>query len=156
MKKYLFTAMFLFCGGNIIAQTGTDYVGLTHSVLKKEKKVAVMEAMQLTDIEGKVFWPLYEEYNSELYKVQNKRVAVIKEYAKSFYSMTDEKADKLWVDFMKFRDDLINLQEEYFEKFKEILPAVKVVRYFQFENKTEMLINAKIAADIPLLKESTK
>ena len=156
MKKYLFVAMLLFFGGNIIAQTGTDYVGLTRSVLKKEKKVAVMEAMQLNDKEGEVFWPLYEEYNSELYKAQNKRVAVIKEYAKSFYSMTDEKADKLWTDFMKFRDDLLNLHEEYFEKFKEFLPVVKVVRYFQFENKIDMLINAKIAADLPLIKELTK
>jgi hypothetical protein len=70
--------------------------------------------------------------------------------------MTDEKVDKLWTYFMKFRDDLLDLQEEYFEKFKEILPVVKVVRYFQFENKIEMLINAKIAADIPLIKELTK
>jgi hypothetical protein len=156
MKKYLFVAILLFFGGNIIAQTATDYVGLTRSVLKKEKKVAVMEAMQLTDKEGEVFWPLYEEYNSELYKVQNKRVAVIKEYAKNFKTMTDEEADKLWTDFMKFRDDLLNLQEEYFEKFKEILPAVKVVRYFQFENKIDMRINAKMAVDIPLLKGLTK
>ena len=156
MKKYLFVAMLLLLGGNIIAQTGADYIGLTRSVLKKEKKVAVMEAMQLTDKEGEVFWPLYEEYNSELYKVQNKRVAVIKEYAKNFKTMTDEEADKLWTDFMKFRDDLLNLQEEYFEKFKEILPVVKVVRYFQFENKIDMRINAKIAVDIPLLKKLTK
>jgi hypothetical protein len=57
---------------------------------------------------------------------------------------------------MKFKDDILNLQEEYFEKFKEILPVVKVVRYFQFENKIDMLINAKIAADLPLIKELTK
>jgi hypothetical protein len=141
---------------NLYAQTANDYLELTRSVLQTEKKAAVIENMQFTDEESEKFWTLYEEYNAELYKVQNQRIKVIKDFGESFDSMTDEKADNIWIDYLKFKEDLLELQEEYYGKFKEILPAAKVVRYFQLENKIEMLIHAKIAAEIPLLEKKSK
>jgi hypothetical protein len=155
MKKIIIYFMLLFCG-SIFAQTATDYLELTRSVLQTEKKAAVIEAMQFTDKEAENFWPLYEEYNAKLYKVQNLRIKVIKDFAENFDTMTDEKADNLWKNFIKFKEDLLDLQENYYGKFKKILPAAKVVRYFQLENKIEMLINANIALEIPLLEEGKK
>ena len=70
----------MFCT-TTYAQTERDYIELVREVLTMEKKVAVTEIMQFTDAESGPFWELYNEYNLELYKAHNKRVAVILDFA---------------------------------------------------------------------------
>jgi hypothetical protein len=153
MKK-IFTlfALFAFVGLSVEAQSVDDYIEIARDVLKTEKKAAVAEAMQLTEAESTVFWPLYNEYNAKVNVVQDKRVAIIKEYAKNFDNLTDLKADDLWTRAMQVKQELLKLQKSYYKKFKKILPAGKAARYFQTENKIETLIDAQLALEIPLIE----
>jgi hypothetical protein len=143
----------LFCNLTY-AQSERDYVELVREVLSMEKKVAVTEVMQFTNDESGPFWELYNEYNFELYKVHNQRIAVIFDFAESYENMTDEKADELWTAAQAYKKDVLQLQNKYYPKFKKILSASKVVRYFQFENKIDALINAELAYGIPLLEKN--
>ena len=143
----------LFC--NLThAQSERDYVELVREVLSMEKKVAVTEVMQFTNAESVPFWELYNEYNFELYKVHNQRVAVILDFAENYEKMTDEKADELWSSAQAYKKDVLKLQNKYYPKFKKILPAAKAVRYLQLENKIDALINAELAYGIPLLEKN--
>ena len=51
--------------------------------------------MQFTEAEDAKFWPIYREYESELAKINDDRLALIKEYAVTYDKMTDEVADRL-------------------------------------------------------------
>ncbi len=143
----------LFCNLTY-AQSERDYVELVREVLSMEKKVAVTEVMQFTNTESGPFWELYNEYNFELYKVHNQRIAVIFDFAENYEKMTDEKADELWTAAQAYKKDVLKLQNKYYPRFKKILSASKVVRYFQFENKIDALINAELAYGIPLLEKN--
>ena len=53
------------------------------------------------------------------------------------------------------------LKKEYMAKFKKVMPSVDVIRYFQIENRIQLLREAKTASQIPLAaptatKEETK
>jgi len=148
----LFLITLLFSGVHLLAQTDDDYIEIGRSVLKTEKKAAIAQAMQLTDAESGPFWELYNEYNDKMYQVQNKRVAIIKDYANNYASMTDAKADELWQGAFSYQQELLKLEKTYYKKFKKILPAAKAARYFQAEHKIEALINAKLALEIPLVE----
>jgi len=136
------------------SQSERDYVELVREVLSMEKKVAVTEVMQFTNAESGPFWELYNEYNFELYKVHNQRIAVIFDFAESYENMTDEKADELWSAAQAYKKDVLQLQNKYYPKFKKILSAARAVRYLQLENKIDALINAELAYGIPLLEKN--
>jgi hypothetical protein len=122
-------------------------------VLKTEKKAVVADAMSFTEEESTVFWPLYNEYNDKMYTLNTKGYNLIKDYAKNFESMTDEKAVELWNENMKVKAELAKLEKTYFKKFQKIIPAKKAARYFQLESKIRTLVNAELALEIPLLEE---
>jgi hypothetical protein len=153
MKKLLLALTLLFTGSLVMSQTTDDYLEILREVLNSEKKAAIAEVMMLSDEEAEIFWPLYNEYNNELYKVQTQRVKLIKEFAANFGSMTDEKADEIWNSFLDYRQDLLKLNKQYYKKFKKVMPASKVVKYFQAENKIAALVDFELASEIPFLEK---
>lgn len=152
MRKILFAAAAIAFSISIHAQSVNDYLELTREVLKAEKKAVVAEAMQLTEAESQPFWNLYNEYQTALYTVQNKRIDIIKDYADNFDSLSDEKADELWIGSMKYKNELLKLKKSYYAKFKKVVSPGKAARFMQLENKIETLIDAQLALDIPLIE----
>jgi hypothetical protein len=87
-----------------------------------------------------------------MYTVQTKRVKIIKDYAENYESMTNEKADELWTSYMNFKQEILTLNKQYYKKFKKILPAGKVAKYFQAENKITILVDFQLASEIPFIE----
>ena len=150
-KTILFTALIL-SSYFAKAQTADDYIELVRDVLKTEKKAIVAEGMDLTDSEITPFWELYNEYNNKLSQTQNKRVALIKEYAANYETISDEKADEIMQAYIKYQQELLKLKKFYYGRFKKILPKGKAARYFQLENKIQTLVDAELALGIPLVE----
>ena len=46
----------------------------------------------------------------------------------------------------------LKLRQTYLPKFRKVLPDVKVVRYYQIENKIHAALMYEFAAKIPLIK----
>ncbi len=152
MKKILLPLTALFFAASLNAQSENDYLEMTREVLKVEKKAAIAQVMELTDAESQPFWNLYNEYQGELYTIQNKRVATIKDFAANYENLSNEKADELWNNYMEYQTGLLKLKKEFYKKFKKILPAGKAARFFQAENKIETLVNAQLAIEIPMIE----
>lgn len=153
MIKFFVIIFVLAFSSSLDAQE--DYYNLIRSRLGDKVNTTVKNTMKLTPEEEKVFWPLYEDYTDELYDIHDNRMEVIQEFTNYFDKMTDKRADKIWTNYLRFQKELLDIQKEYYDKFKEILPAAKAVRYFQMENKLEMIVNAKIADIIPLMDEKS-
>lgn len=152
MKKLLTAVILSMFASLTYAQTFDDYMEIVRDVLNTEKKAAVAEAMQLSEDVSAPFWELYNEYQFSLGKLHNQRIALIKDFAKNYENMSDEKADELWMGSMRYQQDLLKLKKSYYKKFKKILPAGQASKYFQIENKIDALINAELAAQIPLIE----
>lgn len=151
-KSVLVSIAIIFSSMQLFAQSEDDYIEIVRDVLKTEKKVAIAEVMELSDTESGPFWELYNEYNFEVSKVQNQRVALIKDFASNYDNMTDEKADELWSSSLSYQQKVLKLKKKYYGKFKKIMPAGKAAMYFQAENKIEALINASLAMEIPFIE----
>jgi len=152
MRKLAILIIVLIAGAQLNAQTAQDYTEVMRDVLKTEKKAAIAEVMQLTEAEAEPFWALYNEYNNKQYEIGTKMVKVINDFAEVYGSMTDEKADELMTRSMKIDAETLSLEKSYYKKFKKILPASKVVKYFQAENKIRALIDFELAKEIPFVE----
>jgi len=108
--------------------------------------------MQLTDDEGVKFWELYNEYESKNYTIQNKRIAIIKDFAESYENLSPVKADELLLKSFDFQAEVLKLNKTYYKKFKKIIPVGEAAKLFQALSKIDNLVNAQLAIEIPLLE----
>jgi hypothetical protein len=140
-------------GGPSFAQDKpADTMQLVRDKLKADKKLLVADNLQLSDSEAKAFWPVYESYQKDLAKVNDRIGKVIQDYAASYETMTDEAAKKLVTEAVAVEADRTKLMQSYLPRFQKTLPARKVARYYQLENKIRAVLNYELAANIPLVK----
>jgi len=121
--------------------------------VKADKKLVVAANMNLTETEGKKFWPVYDAYQKELQTINERLANTIRSYANGYVnnSLTDEQAKKLMEDAMKIDEDEVKLRSSYFSKVNAVLPAKMTARYFQIENKIRAALKYELAGGIPLV-----
>jgi len=142
--------MLVLIAGVLFAQD--DLIEILRSDLKTQKVAIITDAMEFTEQESGVFWPLYKEYDFELTKLNDARIATVKDFANNFDTMTDVKAEELIKQSLKFQKDRVSLREKYFKKFKKILPVMKAAKFMQVENQLTNFIDAQLSAEIPLIE----
>ena len=151
MKKLLaLVIVFVLVGAVGYAQDA--YIELLRSDVKTKKVAIVTEVMQFTNEEANAFWPVYREYDLELSKIGDARIALIKDYARNYETMTDEKAKELVEGTLKLEGKRTKLKTKYFKKFDKVLPSKTVAKFFQLENQINLLIDLQIASELPLIK----
>jgi hypothetical protein len=129
-----------------------DTMQIVREKIKADKKLFVAENMELTESEAKGFWPVYESYQQDLAKINQRMGKAIKDYAANYKTMTDEVADKLVTEASAIEVDRTAQIQSYLPKLKKVLPGKKVARYYQLESKIRALINFELAANIPLVQ----
>ena len=144
MKQTLLFAFVLFIALSSTAQTENDYLEMSREVLKVEKKAAIADVMELTESESQPFWELYNDFQAKLYTIQNKRIAIIKDFAENYESLSNEKADDLLVNHLKYQTELLKLKKSYYKKFKKILPAGKAARFFKPKTRLKRLLTLNL------------
>jgi hypothetical protein len=119
--------------------------------IRADKKLFVAKNMQLSEAEAKGFWPVYEGYQEELFLLRARTIKLINDYAEAYENMPSETARKLLDDYMTVETLRLKLHKAYLPKFRKVLPDVKVVRYYQIENKINAALVYELAAKIPLV-----
>ena len=131
-----------------------DNMQILREKLKADKKLVVATNMELTESEAKGFWPIYEQYQKDLHKINQRIAKVLENYGDDFRkkSLTDEKAKKLIDDAITIEQAEANLKSAYAPKLGKALPVKKVVRYLQIENKIRAVNKYDLAQGVPLLR----
>lgn len=124
---------------------------LVREKVRADKKLLVGTNMALTDTESKAFWPVYDAYQADLGKLNQRTVKLVKDYAASYKTMTDAVAGPLLDEAIAIERDRVALLTSYRPKFAAVLPATKVARYYQIENKIRAVINYELADAIPIM-----
>jgi hypothetical protein len=121
--------------------------------LKSDKKLIVSENMELTDQEAKDFWPVYDAYQKDLAKINQRIADLVVKYASEAQKgpISDETSKKLVSDSLDIEKSETDLKRSYLGKLDKALPAYKVARYAQIENKIRALVKYELAVEIPLL-----
>jgi hypothetical protein len=145
--------MVMCCVFSAVAQDEpSDNMQIVLEKVRADKKLFVAENMQLTDSEGKNFWPVYERYQDELFLLRGRTAKLIMNYKDNYEKMTNDTAKKLMDEFMTIESLGLKLRQTYLPKFRKALPEVKVVRYYQLENKIQAILYFDLARKIPLMK----
>jgi len=120
--------------------------------IRADKKLLVAANMELTDAEAKAFWPVYENFQNELFLLRSRTSKLIKDYSESYKDMKSEKAKALLDESITIESLGLKLRQTYLPKFRNALPEKKVARYYQIENKIQATLNYELAKEIPLVQ----
>ena len=129
--KYIFLLLLFSIGLTATAQQddgGRHHRKFDIVKVKKEKEAFLIKKMELTNEEAKAFIPLESEY-------MDKKFALNREIRHQIRDLKRKK-NKTEEDYKKINDLTLEVEEknaalkkEYYDKFEEILPAQKVVKY---------------------------
>jgi hypothetical protein len=131
-----------------------DNMQILRDKIKTDKKLVVALNMELTEAEAKNFWAIYDQYQKDLQKINQRIVNVLESYADDFRrkSLSDEKAKKLIDEALAIDQAEANLKTTYAPKLSKALPVRKLVRYLQIENKIRAVVKYDIASGVPLVR----
>ena len=129
-----------------------DNMQLVKEKMKADKKLLVAENMQLTEKEDKAFWPVYDSYQKDLGKLNERLLKLIDEYAQNYETMTDQAAQGLTNKYLALESERVKLLQSYVPKVSKAVGSKKTARYMQLENKINAVIRFELAANIPLVK----
>ncbi|HTV65754.1 MAG TPA: hypothetical protein VMD98_09125 [Bryocella sp.] len=132
-----------------------EYVELLRSDVRSQKAEVMGSMMALNIDESAKFWPIYSEYDKELTKLNDQRVANIQEYARNYDSMTDAQADELVQRAMEYRKERAELLAKYYGRMKDALGAVQAARFLQVEDQLLMIIDLQIASSLPVVGQGS-
>ena len=128
------------------------YAELLRSDLRSQKVAIITEVMQFTEAEDAKFWPVYREYETELAKINDDRIALIKEFATSYDNMTDAIADRLARGALDLEARRQALKQRYYDRFKAALSPKTAARFLQVENQILLILDLQIAASLPIVR----
>jgi hypothetical protein len=129
------------------------YIDLLRKDVKEQKAEIMGAVLTLSADEAAKFWPIYSEYDAQLTKLNDQRVENIKEYARTYTQMTDEKADELVKKAWAYQKQRAELLENTYERVKQAIGGVDAARFAQIEHQLLLIIDLKIASSLPVVKQ---
>ena len=129
-----------------------DEMEILRERARADKKLVVATALALTEGEAKAFWPVYNAYQSDMITHYDKLLSLVDRFDKAYDTMTDQTATQLLNEYLALEANHVALLKAYVPRFQRVLPALKVARLYQIENKMRALVNYDLARQIPLVK----
>jgi hypothetical protein len=130
------------------------YIALMRRDIRQEKAEIMGATMALSAQDAGKFWPIYSDYDVELAKLNDQRVANIKEYVANYNTLTDEQADKLIRESVSYQRQRMDLLGKTYEKVKEALGGVTAARFAMVEHQILMLIDLQLVSSLPVAGQS--
>jgi hypothetical protein len=104
--------------------------------------------------EAKGFWPVYDGYQADLKNINERFARLILRYADPYKNntLTDDAAKDLFDELFAIEQAEVTVKQGYVPKLSAVLPATKVARHVQIENKIRAVIKYELADAIPLAR----
>lgn len=136
--------------------SANDELADGRAMIQAERQNMVRSELHMTAKEAEEFWPVYSAYREKYDGVMRRYGEMIAEYLRRYddADLSDEYANELLDTYFGIQEELLQVQQEFLPEFRAVLPALKVARFYQLENKFNAEINAQLALVVPLVDPS--
>lgn len=117
-----------------------------------EKKAIIKETIQFTEQEDKAFWPLYDEYMKTYTKLFKRRADLEKRLFEDNEAISEGHAKTIVDEHFAIVSDSLKVKLSMVKKLRKILPEIKVLKFFQLEEKIEAGFLYYLAEAQPLIE----
>ena len=126
-------------------------ITMVRANMQADRASLVASAMNLNTKEAGPFWRIYEDYEHERSRIDDGRVAVIKEYTQSYFALTDSEARDMAEKMIGYDSRIAALKKKYYKRFNRELPAYTVTKFFQVDHRLDLIMDMKVEWSLPPL-----
>jgi hypothetical protein len=140
-------------------QQGANHVisdqdlNLLRKDLRSKRKQLIAANLKLTDTEASKFWPVYDQYVTDLIAINDKKFGLIQDYADNWGRMTNEQSllfSRQWLDM---DIQTAQLRQKYVPIVSKVLDGKKTATFFQLDRRIAMMMELQVASQMPLVQE---
>jgi len=128
------------------------YINLLRQNVRTQKVAIMGQLMQLTPEQASKFWPMYNEYDQSLTKLNDEKLAAIKKYAANEDNLTDALAGELANKALDLESRRTDLKKQYMQRVSAAISPKIAARFLQIENQLLMIIDLQIASNLPIVE----
>jgi hypothetical protein len=147
--RYLVVGLLLASAAPLYAQA--DLTELLRAGLQADAQKLVAAGMRLQNADAETFWPIYRAYEGERVQWSDRRMALIKDYAVQYDTMTDDQAGGLAKQWFKLQEDRLQLWKSYYGKVAKAVSPSVAARFVQVESQLNQVFDLEIAKEMPLI-----
>jgi len=166
VKKLIFVVLAgagLMMGPRTTAQTATQQESTPHVIsdqdldllrkdIRSQRKQLIAANLKLTDAEATKFWPVYDQYVSELITINDRKFAVIQEYADNYGKLTNEQSLSFVRRWLDADIEIAQLRQKYVPIVSKVLDGKKSATFFQLDRRIAMMIELQLSSRMPLVQ----
>jgi hypothetical protein len=129
-------------------------IALVRANMRADRTTLITAGMNFNDKDGAAFWPIYQQYEYERSRLDDRRAAVIKQYTQKYPNLTDAEANAMAEQMLDCESRLAELKKKYYKKFNKVLPALTVAKFFQLDRRVDLLMDMNVEASLPPLTQA--
>lgn len=126
------------------------YATLLRENVPDEKEQLIALVLFFDEADSAKFWPIYEQYRTELDKLNASAAASMDEYVRNSGHLTEQQADQIVHSQTQFQSQRAALLDKYYGQFKAALGPVTAARFFEAENQLLSLTDLQLSSNLPV------
>lgn len=127
------------------------YIDLLRKDIKTGKVAILTELMALDPEESAKFWPVYSDYDKELTRLGDERLAHFRMYIENYSNLTDQQASAIVNGLMDIQARRGALQKKCFQQMSQALSPKLAARFIQIEHQLLLVLDLQVAASLPVV-----
>jgi Spy/CpxP family protein refolding chaperone len=127
-----------------------DFIELLRKDVRSQKKQIIAENMDLSDSEAEKFWPVYDQYAAELSRIYDTKIALLRDYAENYSSMTGEQAENYIRKRAEVEQSIMQLRLKYIPAFRKVLSGRETALFYQLDWRLGLAIDVELV-QVPLI-----
>ena len=124
--------------------------------LRSKRKQLIAANLTLTDSEAAKFWPVYDQYVSELIAINDKKFGVIQDYADNWGKLTNEQSLLFIRQWMDMDIAITQLRQKYVPMVSKVLDGRKTATFMQLDRRIAMMLELQVASQMPLVQDQER
>src|ERR1700751_2016031 len=128
-------------------------VNLLRQDLRSKREQLVAANLKLTDTDAKKFWPVYDQYMTELIAINDRKFGLIQEYADNWGKLTNDQSLLFARNWLEMDIEITQLRQHYVPIVAKVLDGKKTTTFFQLDRRIAMMLELQVSSQMPLVQE---
>ena len=128
-------------------------LSLLRQDIRSKRKQLIAANLKMTDTEATKFWPVYDQYTTELIAINDKKFGLIQEYADTWGKLTNDQSLLFARNWLDMDIATAQLRQKYVPIVAKVLDGRKTATFFQLDRRIAMMLELQVSSQMPLLQE---
>ena len=128
-------------------------LSLLRKDLRSKKRQLIAANLKLSESQAAKFWPVYDQYVTELVSINDKKFRLIQDYADNWGNFTNHQSLLFIRQWLDMDIAIVQLRQRYVPIVAKVLDGNKAATFFQLDRRIAMMLELQVSSKMPLVQD---